>query len=686
VFRCVHTIKGNCGFFGFSKLEALAHAGEDLLSRLRDGQAPLDSEMIAALLALVDSSRAILSAIEKGRSEGESDPSELVGRLARLVRKPAAAREGASASGRSFDASLAAAAESSETSIRVDVGLLDSLMDLVGELVLARNHFLRLTTAEKDRSLAAASQRLSLITSELQEEVMRTRLQRIGNVWNKLPRLVRDLAFACGKEVRLEVEGEDIELDRSIIEAIRAPLTHLIRNAVDHGIEAPDRRAALEKPREGTVRLRAFHENGQVNIEVSDDGAGMDPARILDKARRAGFIDAERASQMEDRDVLDVIFLPGFSTAERVTSISGRGVGMDVVKSCIERIGGSVDLDTKVNRGTAIRIKIPLTLAIIPALIVTTGGERFALPLVSLVELVRLDGAEVKTGIEHIRGVPVHRLRGQLLPLVELARELEMAPAGARGCDGDAVNIVVLQAEGRPFGLIVDGVNDTEEIVVKPLGKRLKSISIYAGGTIMGDGKIALILDVAHLARRASVISEEMARARPERPAPPPAPRRAGTSLLLLRTAEGRRMVIPLSAIARLEEFPRSRVEEAGDRRVIQYRGRILPLIPVDELVGERGRAPGRAGEGDGAGSIQVVVYSVGARSVGLVVDRILDIVEESLAIEPTGGRRGVLGTMVIGGRVTEVLDVEGLVRAIDAGPTADEPSEVISAGGALHA
>lgn len=390
-----------------------------------------------------------------------------------------------------------------DTSIRVDVGLLDKLMNLVGELVLARNQITQFGSSQEDPAFLGTVQRLNLLTGELQAGVMKTRMQPVGSVWGKFPRLVRDLAVACGKQVRIDMEGQETELDRTIIEAVRDPLTHMVRNAVDHGIEPPAERAAWGKPAEGRLFLHALHEGGKVVIELTDDGGGIDPRRVRDKALLSGLVTPEQAARLGDRELLDLIFLPGFSTTDRVTQFSGRGVGMDVVRTNIEKIGGTVDVDSTLGRGTTIRMKIPLTLAIIPALVVSTGGDRYAIPQVSLLELVRLEGEQVRKGVEQFHGIPVYRLRGNLLPLVYLDRELGVEPIRA----GDEINIVVLQADDRPFGLVVDAIRDTEEIVVKPLQKALKGIGVFSGATIMGDGNVALILDVLGLAQRAGVVS-----------------------------------------------------------------------------------------------------------------------------------------------------------------------------------
>ena len=404
----------------------------------------------------------------------------------------------------------------SDSSLRVDVGLLDKLMTLVGELVLARNQIMQFGTSQEDSAFLGTVQRLNLLTTELQTNVMKTRMQPIGNVWSKFTRIVRDLSVACGKQVRFEMDGQETELDKTIIEAIRDPLTHLVRNAVDHGIEPPDTRVARGKPAEGRLRLHAFHEGGKVLIEIIDDGGGIDPQRVREKAVRSKVIGADEAARMSERELINLVFLPGFSTADKVTHFSGRGVGMDVVRTNIEKIGGTVDLESQLGRGTTVRMKIPLTLAIIPALTVTSAGERYCIPQVNLLELVRLDGEQAAKGIESIRGTPVYRLRGNLLPVVYLDEQLQIASTRTAGAE---VNIVVLQADDRPFGLVVDAIHDTEEIVVrKPAPKAIEGCqSAFAGATIMGDGQVALILDVLGLAQRAHVVTGSRGRALSEK-------------------------------------------------------------------------------------------------------------------------------------------------------------------------
>lgn len=542
-----------------------------------------------------------------------------------------------------------------ESSIRVDVGLLDQLMNLVGELVLARNQVLQFTKTQTDPTYLKTSQRLNLITSELQERVMRTRMQPISNVWNKFPRVVRDVAKLCGKEVRLDMEGKDTELDKTILEAIKDPLTHIIRNAVDHGVEAPDVRSKTGKDREGRILLKAFHEGGHVIIEIIDDGGGLNTERIKKKAVEKGLISAERANEMSKTEIQRLIFAAGFSTAEQVTNISGRGVGMDVVRSNIERIGGSVDISSELGQGTTLRIKIPLTLAIVPALIVSSGGQIFAVPQVSLVELVRLSGEKIFTAVEEINGACFHRLRGELLPLVYLNEELKLRTSvgSASQSVGDQVlNVVVVRAESRQFGIVVDEVHDTEEIVVKPLGKQFKSVLVFAGATIMGDGKVALIVDVPGLARKARVMSSQEARALASGDDRTKSAAKPADKLLIVSLGDGARGAIPLSLVNRLEEFEEEIMERAGGSRVVQYRGGILPLI---DLPGYFGRQAQSAPPGE---KRHVVVYQSEEQTFGLLVEGIVDIVEEHVSMQFKSGKRGVLGSAVIQKKVTDLMDV----------------------------
>ena len=766
IFRTIHTIKGSCGFLGFAHLEKVAHAGENLLSQLRDGKVSLTAEVTSGLLAMVDAVRRMLAAIQASETDGDNDYPEVREELKRLQEgeAPTARPESPSAPAPATERQAQAAAETacpaaSETpriletqaaasgpvfaptaqspnsqhhavggkiggllvergnisleelevalqdqergdrrklgeilismgvcsqgdvataqriiesksretgmeTVRIGIALLDKLMNLVGELVLTRNQLLQFANSTPDTSFQAISQRMNLIASELQEEVMKTRMQPIGNIWNKFPRTVRDLARGCGKEVRIEMVGKETELDRTIIEAIKDPLTHLVRNSLDHGIELPAARVQAGKPACGCLTLRAFHEGGQVNIEISDDGAGLSRERICAKAVERGLLTAEQSPLLPDRDVFGLIFLPGFSTAEKVTSVSGRGVGMDVVKTNVEKIGGTVDVQSTPGQGTTVRVKIPLTLAIIPALVVRSRGERFAIPQVSLTELVRLESTN---RVEMVQGVPVYRLRGRLLPIVYLEHLLVPANGSDPVLPGDncnepqGVTILVLQAESRLFGLVVDDILDTQEIVVKPVGGLLKGLDIYSGATIMGDGRVALILDVLGLAHRANVMAEPGESGLGEKGrASVLAAAASQQSWLLVECGRDGHQAMPLSAVARLEEFPASSLERSGGQEVIQYRGEIIPLIRLSQFLG--------VAEGDcspaGNGMVQVVVYSEGARTAGLLVDRIVDIAEGKAQVQSFSGHAGVAGSFVIQRRVTELLDVPAIVRA----------------------
>jgi two-component system chemotaxis sensor kinase CheA len=670
VFRTFHTIKGTCGFLGYGKLERVAHQAENVLSQLRSGKQTLTSGMASLVLEAVDVLRRHLKAIEATGKEAVEDSSDLCRRLEEAARAgvctPAAAPvppPEAEAAAQKVSASVA------DSAIRVDVHLLDKLMNLVGELVLTRNQILQFSAQQEGSTLTATSQRLNLITSELQEGVMKTRMQPIGVVWNKLPRLVRDVATSCGKQIALEMDGADTELDKTIIEAIKDPLTHIVRNSGDHGIERPEVRLGRAKPAQGRISLRAFHEGGQVIIEIADDGAGVDTEKVKSKAVQNGLIRPDQAERMGEREALNLLFLPGLSTADKVTNVSGRGVGMDVVRTNIEKIGGTVDLSSRSGEGTTVKLKIPLTLAIIPGLVVTLGegrgaprngrspehAEQFVIPQVSLVELVRLEGESALRSIEHIRGTTVYRLRGNLLPIVYLREVL-----GLRGLDAQPgiVNIAVLQAEDRQFGLVVEGVKDTQEIVVKPLGKHLKGLNCYAGATIMGDGRVALILDVLGIAQKCGEVVSGRERARVETETRQESAAGSRQTYLLFRAGPFQRVAVPLSLVARLEEFPLARVERAGNRLVVQYRGRILPLAPLAPIL-----EPGYADTAGSQDPVQAIVFNDGERRIGLLVDQLVDIVDDTVTVRHATGRKGVLGSAVIGKLVTDMLDLDAVIR-----------------------
>jgi len=709
IFRTIHTIKGACGFLAFSTLERITHQAESLLSQLRDGKRELNPNLVSLILETVDATRKVLASIEADGKEGSLTFEDLTGRLrvaAELkpelesqtppcqpgvsaapecaseptgVKNYPALQEGAQPVKRENvadsknseekwdgterrkqsapkDEDMERSSAAADANIRVGVGLLDKLMDLVGELVLTRNQILQFNTEREDAALNATSQRLNLITTELQEGVMKTRMQPIGVVWNKLPRVVRDMAIALGKGVQLEMDGAETELDRTIIEAIKDPLMHLVRNSCDHGIESPEVRLRAGKLAQGFLTLRAYHEGGQVNIEIGDDGAGIDVARVKQKAVENGLLRLEQADKLSDREALSLIFEPGFSLAKTVTNISGRGVGMDVVKSHIEKIGGVVDVSSRLGEGTTVKIRIPLTLAIIPGLVITSGGERFVIPQVSLLELIRLEGDSAGKHIEYVHGTPVYRRRGTLLPITYLNQVLGLKSADR----AEAVSMVVLQAEDRQFGLVVDGINDTQEIVVKPLGKQLKGLTLYAGATIMGDGRVALILDVLGIGQRSGVFGEsrEPARAAEKQKAQSEIEQQR---LLLFRAGSFDRLAVPLSLVARLEEFPLSAIEHAGGGQVVQYRNRILPLVSLGALL-----EPGAPNQGQLADPVQVVVFNDGDRSVGMVVDQILDVAEEAVTVRQKSSRKGLLGSAVVGKRVTDFLDLNEVIHSTE--------------------
>ncbi|WIM96113.1 chemotaxis protein CheA [Actinoplanes oblitus] len=743
IFRAIHTIKGTSGFLAFSRLEKLAHAGESLLSRLRDGVQPVTPETITVLLLCIDGVRSLLSSIEEKGTEDEVDIESMIVRIKAQMDAPAdgaaapapaaapaaeapaaeaeapvsveeapaatrpapepvaeqrqplgqilveagAAQPGDVTSalqqqiegderklgtilleeGKTQPAAVNEALQSqapkrsiADSAIRVDVDLLDTLMNMVGELVLARNQLVRGVMEIGDSGLVRSAQRLGMITSELQEGIMKTRMQPIEHIWSKLPRVIRDLSNSLGKQVQLVMEGKETELDRSLLEAVKDPLTHLVRNAVDHGIEDPERRIAAGKNPEGTLTLRAYHEGGHVAVEVADDGAGLNVERIAQKAVENGLLRPEQVPNMDKRDIMAMVFQPGFSTAAKVTNVSGRGVGMDVVKTNIENIGGAVSVDSTPGEGTVWRLTIPLTLAIIQALTVDCGDQRYVVPQVAVLELVFVDGQTTK--VEYASGAPVYRLRGKLLPLVRLDRALGLEVGGDQG-----VYIMVLQADGRRFGLVVDRVLNTEEVVVKALNTRFKDIGLYAGATILGDGKVGLILDVSSLARRSHLaVDSERENVAEKRGAG------TGSTERLLVTAVGeRRVAIPLDTVTRLEEFPRDRIEHAGSREVVQYRGQILPLVRLSHLLG----AYGEELEGD---TVSVVVYSEGGRSVALVVDRIVDIAENSTTARRDAEEDGLVGTAVIQQRVTELLDVRRAILAADPNFYTDASDEML--------
>ena len=524
-------------------------------------------------------------------------------------------------------------------------------MTLVSELVLTRNQLLQLARSQENAAFTAPLQRLSHITSELQEGVMKTRMQPIGHAWNKLPRLVRDLSHELDKKIELVMLGADTELDRQVLELIKDPLTHMVRNSGDHGLETPAARRAAGKPETGTITLNAYHEGGHIIIDIADDGRGLPGDKIKAKALANNLTTEAELAAMSEAQILRFIFRPGFSTATAVTAVSGRGVGMDVVKTNIERIGGAIDLRSMPGQGTAFSIKIPLTLAIVSALIVAAGGERFAIPQISVVELVqaRTTGTTTADGgesvIERIDGTPVLRLRDRLLPLVNLNDQLRLG--GAEKTDGTA-HIVVTQVGANMFGIVVDRVFDTEEIVVKPVAPILRHITLFSGNTILGDGSVIMILDPNGIARVTGIGAngETRGEARGARqPAREAQASSESTTMLLFRAGQSRRLAVPLNLVARLEDFPRAQIEFSAGEPVTQYRGRLMKLVAFGpDIDQDAPRQP-------------VLVFTDGERSMGLMVDEIIDVVPERLNIELGTASPGLLGTAVIADQATDVID-----------------------------
>ncbi|MEO5838342.1 MAG: chemotaxis protein CheA [Acidimicrobiales bacterium] len=654
VFRTIHTIKGTCGFLGFKSLEALSHAGENLLDALRRGELRFDASVTTSLLTLVDAIRRVLDHIEQAGTEGEVDHGAVISALDRHLASPVAVATFDLAT-TSQSVAMGTATAASETSVRVDVAILDKLMDLVGELVVTRNQFGESATIDDDGPLSLTYRQLSLVTRELHEGVVRARLQPVGSVTGKFHRIVRDLAASMGKQISLEIEGEEIAVDKAVNEVLRDPLLHLVRNAVDHGIEPPDERRAAGKPAQGMLTIRAFHDGGRVHLEIADDGRGIDSRRLVEHAIASGYVTAGDAAALGPDAAMDLMFRPGLSTKEEVTNISGRGVGLDVVRNALEQVGGSIDVTSEPGRGSVFRLNVPLTLAIMPVLIAEVGGERYAVPQVDVREIVHIAAAEIATAVRDVDGVLFYRLRERLLPLVELASQFNLE--SARHADG--LIVIVVEAIGRRFGIVVDALGDTTDVVAKPLPRAIRTIRCFGGVTLLSDGQPALILDVAGLASRAGITTscedievrdiEWVAEAAP-------------ASLLLASADDGGRVAVDMSTVRRLEQISPESVERSGPIEVVQYRGGILPLLRVTDGLssGTQSRKPSAV--------LHTVVCESSIGLVGLVVGRIYDVVPRPTTevTVPPPSRRGAIASVVVDDRITEVLDVELLIA--DAG------------------
>ncbi len=697
IFRTLHTVKGTSGFLGLAKLGRVAHAGENVLGRLRDGTMTATPDVISAILHCVDAIKSIVTSIEASGGEGQQEYLALLQELDTLYETPAkapnaepmtpavvpvsqnpeteakpvavtapVAAEAPAKAEAPARADVASAAEpprqriepaAAGQTIRVGIDLLETLMTSVSELVLTRNQLLQVLRGEKESAFAAPLQHLSLITSELQESVMKTRMQPIGNIWSTLPRLIRDLARDLGKKINLEMDGADTELDRQVLELIKDPLTHIIRNAADHGLEAPADRLATGKDETGRIRLNAFHEGGHIIVQISDDGRGLDVDRIRRKAIQNGLASEAEVATMSDAQVFRFILRPGFSTAAAVTAVSGRGVGMDVVRVNVEKIGGTLDLSSTPGRGACFTMKIPLTLAIVSALIVGSGGSRFAIPQISVVELVQSSNSG-ESRIQRIGDTAVLRLRERLLPLISLRHLLRFdSTTDARP---DQV-VIVIQAGALRFGLIVDQVYDTEEIVVKPVAPVLKGINVYSGNTILGDGSVCMIIDpngvAQHLGQAALAVDEANAAGRIDDV------QKSATGLqqlLLVRAGPGIRKAIPLDEIARLEEVDVGQICHSGGQMIVQYRDRLMSLVLAspDLLLRNTGPQPVLVFNEQPADTRNGSHLDRRPRHIGLVVDQILDITESKATIEIDYGRPDILGSAIVNGEATDIINV----------------------------
>lgn len=729
IFRLVHTIKGTCGFLGLPRLEKLAHAGEDVMGKFRDGVLEVTPEYVTLILKSIDRIKDILLYIENNETEPEGDDVDLIADLnkaaegkslsgkdnkvkstaskkAKKIKKeeeienqkivsgpildengfPVAAEllaevESALASGKKaaseYDIKKAleaerkaeaaakvknvpvivekeviaedAAAVSKESSvaaqtIRVNVALLENLMTLVSELVLIRNQLLQMVRGLDDSEFTAPLQRLSHITTDLQEGVMKTRMQPIGTAWAKLPRIVRDLCVETGKKIDLQMYGAETELDRQVLELIKDPLTHMVRNSADHGIEEPEERIAYAKHETGIIKLNAYHEGGHIIIEIADDGRGLSLEKIKQKILKNNLASESEVENMSEQQAYQYIFRPGFSTAEKVTAVSGRGVGMDVVKTNIEKIGGNIELKSKEGKGTRFIIKIPLTLAIVSGLIVAAGGERFAIPQISVLELVRVTKtSELK--IEKINNALVLRLRDHLLPLVNLSSLLKLQDE-KEGGKLDETFIVVSQVGTYSFGIIVDKVFDTEEIVVKPVAPVLRHITMFSGNTILGDGSVIMILDPNGIASAAGENSDNHSKENEEEKIKVSDANDNIVSLLVFKSTPQDLKAVPLGLVSRLEEFEISEIEHNYGMPVVQYRGQLMPIIKssADMEFKANGRQP-------------VLVFAENNKTMGLAVEEIVDIVEDKLNIELTADKEGLIGTAIIKNKAMDVID-----------------------------
>lgn len=701
IFRLVHTIKGTSSFLGLERLERVGHAAESVMGMLRDGVPPTQHS-VSIILAAIDRIKTIIDEIGQHGAEPPGDDSEIINALeayyaagseaaanaaaaeasakaaapapsepAAAVASPPAPPAAASAPAPRPDPEPAPSRESAKASdpapasqgkaqgsstanqesIRVSVDTIERMMQLVSELVLSRNQLLELARHREDDAIKTPLQHLSTLTSDLQDAVMRARMQPVGRLYANLPRLVRELSTSLGKSIDLVTEGADTELDRQLIEVIRDPLTHLIRNCADHGIEKPEERLAKGKPERGEIRVSAAHEAGQITIDIADDGKGLDTERIKKKILSQGLATEQDLRSMSNDEIYRFVFEPGFSTAQVVSNVSGRGVGMDVVRTNIEAIGGSVSLSSIEGKGSRFSLRIPLTLAIAPALIIEVAGQRFALPQTSVVEAVSL-GSNYKDLIQNVQNALVLKLREEVIPAVELRNMVGLASTG----DGEGEKLAVVMRVGTDsFCIIVDGVADIQEIVVKPLSASLAHLKVFSGHTILGDGSVVLILDPSGLAANLG-IEKSTEKKRVEARDQNALERRR---LVMFKAGSGAPKVLPLSLVSRIEMVETNRIESSDGRLMVLLQGRLMPIVPISpEIDMSRPAYP-------------VLVVATEKRAIGLMADEIVDIIEEKLEIQLASANSELVGSAEIRGEAVELIDVSHFIRLADPPGTA---------------
>jgi two-component system chemotaxis sensor kinase CheA len=694
IFRILHTIKGTCGFLGLARMEKVAHSSETVLGKMRDHELIFSAEISTLLFEALDRLKIIVELVKKGEDVSDTSKDiELVNQLLAITSEPKSPLDELQALFDStpvdpnfFSKNEEIKTESTEKvkseekeqkiipekstpqpvqeknqqvpqtqeSIRVSLDVLDNLITLVSELVLTRNQLLQLLRSTTNQTFDGALSRLSYITTELQEEIMKTRMQSIDNAWTKFPRLVRDLAKELNKKIVLKQEGGDTEVDRQVLELIKDPLTHMIRNSCDHGIELPEERYQKGKAEEGTITLKAYHEGGHVVMEIIDDGKGLDPKKLGKKIVEKGLFSQAEIDLMNDQQIQNVIFLPGFSTAASVTSVSGRGVGMDVVRSNIEKLGGSIDMISTPEKGTQFIIKIPLTLTIISAIILESGGERFAIPQISVTELHRI-GGRAQYQIEYINDTPIVRLRNQLIPILYLSKHLKLDNAHENYSNKEKYMVVVMIGH-KSFCILVDKIYDTQEIVVKPLAKIIESIKVFSGSTVLGDGSIVMILDPNVLlsfletTNTSSFMSEKKKDLIKNN--------QDGTLLLVFRSNH-HLYSLPLSLITRIGEIDYDHVEVINDVLLTQYQNYLLPIVMFDGSQNLPKRNDSLEHK------LPVLIFSDTTRAIGLVVDEIVTIMDEKIDVQVTMKKNGILGSSLIDGETISTIDIEYHLKTI---------------------